>query len=97
MLVVPLQATPSQVVTVTLARQPCRINVYQKRTGLFVDLYVSGEPVITGVKALQGNLIVRDSYLGFAGDLAFFDVQGEEDPHYTGLGGRFVLMFVEPA
>lgn len=95
MLVVPLQAVPSQVVTVTLAGQACRIAVAQRRTGLYVDLYVSDAAIITGVIAQDANRIVRDAYLGFTGDLAFFDTLGSQDPDYTGLGGRYFLAYLE--
>ena len=97
MLVLPLQPVPSQTFTTTLANQLCQINVYQKATGLFLDLYVSGAPVIYGVLCENLNRIVRNSYLGFVGDLAFFDNQGTDDPVYTGLGSRFSLIYLEAA
>jgi hypothetical protein len=95
MLVVPLQAVPSQAIAVTLAGQACKIAVAQRRTGMFVDLYVNDAAIITGVIAQNANRIVRDTYLGFIGDLAFFDTLGAQDPDYTGLGTRYVLMYLE--
>lgn len=97
MQVIPLQATASQQVAVTLANQACKINVYQKDTGLYVDLYVLDSPIVVGVIALNANRIVRDAYFGFTGDLAFFDTQGSTDPDYTGLGdgGRYFLGYLE--
>ena len=95
MLIVPLQATPNQEVTVPLGGQPCRIHVYQKSTGLFVDLYVNDALIIGGVIALDAVKIVRDAYLGFIGDLAFFDTQGSVDPDYLKLGSRWVLAYLE--
>jgi hypothetical protein len=96
MLIIPLQATASQVVTVTLTNQPCRIEVAQKSTGLFINLYVSDVLIIGGVICLNGVPIVRDAYLGFTGDLAFFDNQGTTDPVYTGLGDRYSLVYIAP-
>ncbi len=95
MLEVPIQAVASQTLAVVLANQPCRINIYSRRQGLFVDLYVNNVAIITGVIALDANLIVRDAYLGFIGDLAFYDTQGSDDPVYTGLGSRYVLIYIE--
>lgn len=95
MLVVPLKAVPSQVVAVTLAGQSCKIGVYHRRTGLYVDVHLADAPIQTGVIALNANKIVRSAYLGFVGDLAFFDTLGTADPDYTGLGDRFVLMYLE--
>ncbi len=97
MLAIPLQAKPAQTVTVLLAKQPCTITVKQRHTGLFVDLYVNSAPIITGVIAENRNKIVRSVYLGFIGDLAFVDTQGDADPYYTGLGGRFILTYLEAA
>lgn len=91
--VIPLLAVPSQTLTVLLGAQPCRVNVYQKSTGLYVDLYVNDAPIVTGALALNNNLIVRDAYHGFAGDLIFYDTQGISDPTYDGLGARFVLLW----
>ncbi len=94
MQIVPLQAVPSQTFNVGLANQQCKINVYQKQTGLFFDLYVAGAVVITGVLCLNLNLLVRNTYLGFIGDLAFVDTQGTSDPDYTGIGIRYQLVYL---
>ena len=94
---IPLVATPSQTLTVQLGAQPCRIDVRQRRTGLFVDLYVQDVPVRLGVKALDRTKLVRDAYLDFVGDLYFVDTQGADDPDYTGLGGRFLFIWNDAA
>ena len=49
MLIVPLAATPSQTVSVTLAGQAFRIAVYQKSSGLFGDLSINDVPATGGV------------------------------------------------
>jgi hypothetical protein len=95
MKIIPLQALPSQTVSVLLANQNCTINVYQKSTGMFLDLYVDSTLIIGGVIGQDRNKIVRDAYLGFVGDLAFIDSEGADDPVYTGLGGRFSLAYLE--
>lgn len=95
MQVIPIQPLANQAVNVTLAGQNCRINVYQKLYGLFVDLYVDEVLVIAGTPALNLNRIVRSIYLGFVGDLIFIDTQGADDPKYTGLGTRFHLAYLE--
>ncbi|MFJ3048517.1 phage baseplate plug protein [Herbaspirillum chlorophenolicum] len=92
---IPLSAVASQTVNVLLGGQNCTIKVFQKSTGLFVDVSVNNVPVVQGVIALNRNLIVRYPYRGFIGDLAFIDTQGAEDPIYTGFGGRFVFMYLE--
>ena len=95
MQIIPIQAVENQAITVTLAGQPCQINVYQKLYGLFVDLYVSDALIVSGTPALNVTRIVRSDYLGFVGDLIFIDTQGFDDPAYDGLGFRFHLAYLE--
>lgn len=90
---IPLIVAPAQNMSVQLGGQSCRIDVYQKSTGLFVDLYVNDALVVGGVIAENNNTLVRSTYLGFAGDLFFNDTQGTADPDYTGLGGRFQFIW----
>jgi hypothetical protein len=95
---VPLQPTPNQTLQCVLGGQSCALRVYQRRTGLYVDvsLVTGSAPVVAGVIGRDRNRIVRDAYLGFLGDLAFMDAQGTDDPSYDGLGGRFVLLYLAP-
>ena len=93
--VIPLLPVPSQVLNVQLGEQLCRIRIYARRYGLFCDLYVNDTLIIGGVLCLNLVKIVRSAYLGFEGDLAFNDTQGNSDPIYTGLGDRFVLLWLE--
>ena len=95
MLIIPLQPTASQTVSVQLAGQNCQINIYQKSTGLYCDLYVNGVLIIGGVICQNRNRIVRDLYLGFIGDLIFIDTQSNTDPVYSGLGAQYVLAYLE--
>jgi hypothetical protein len=96
-LIVPVQALPSQTVGVQLNGQDCQIAIYQKFYGLFLDLSVAGTQIITGAICLNLNLIVRQLYLGFVGDLVFLDNQGSLNPYYTGLGARYSLAYLFPA
>lgn len=95
MQVVPLQAVPSQIVSCQLATQSTLIAVYQKSTGMFMNVYVDGVLIIGGVICENLNRIVRSLYLGFTGDFTFVDTQGAEDPSYTGIGTRFFLVYIE--
>ena len=94
--VIPIVATESQVLTVQLGDQPCRIAIYQKSTGLYLDLFVNDVAIVTGRLCENNTLCVRAAYLGFAGDLIFNDTNGDSDPTYDGLGSRFVLLWIEP-
>lgn len=97
MQVIPLQPVPAQIVKATLGEQIVQVKVRQTRYGVFMDLYADDALIIGGVVCENRNRIVRDAYLGFDGDLAFFDTQGESDPNYDGLGDRFLLAYLTAA
>jgi hypothetical protein len=96
-LVIPLKPVPNQTVQVQLGAQPVTLNVYQLAYGLFIDVFVGNVLVAPSVICENINRIVRSIYLGFAGDLAFLDLQGSSDPVYTGLGSRYVLVYDDAA
>jgi hypothetical protein len=97
MLTIPLLAVPAQLLTVSLNNQTCQINIYQKVSGLYVDLYVNNALIIGGVLAENLNRIVRSAYLGFVGDLAFVDNEaGDSDPVFFDLGTRYTLGYFFP-
>jgi hypothetical protein len=97
MLVIPLQPLPAQALTVSLDSQPVQLTIRQRSTGLFADVYVNNGLIIGGVICQDRNRLIRDAYLGFVGDLAFYDTQGVADPYYTGLGSRYLLAYLDAA
>lgn len=97
MLVVPTRPVPNQTFHVLLGGQDCTLNIYQRTTGLFMDVLVGGVQIIGGVVCQNLNRIVRSLYLGFIGDLAWVDLQGNLDPNFTGLGFRWFLVYLSPA
>ena len=101
MLIVPTQPVPNQTLRVLLDGQATQLDIYQKATGLFIDVFVNDVLIIGGVICENLNRIVRSLYLGFSGDLAFIDnLTGQNgvgtDPIYTGLGTRYSLAYIEP-
>ena len=97
MQIVPLKAVPNQTVTVGLGGQVCQINVRQRRTGLFFDIFVSNGLVLAGVLCQDRNPLVRSAYLGFIGDIAWIDTQGTDNPGYEGIGSRWFLVYLTGA
>jgi hypothetical protein len=72
--------------------------VYDHVTPLFIDLYANNTPVIGGVICQANNTIVKDTYLGFVGDLGIVDTQpptglGPQPPQISGLGTRWLLTY----
>ena len=95
MLTIPIQDTHNQKFSTILADQYCKVNLYQKKTGLYCDLYVDDVLLLGGVVCQNLNRIVRDAHLGFIGDLFFYDTQGTDDPTTPGLGTRFLFFYLE--
>lgn len=94
---VPLIDADAQSFFTSLGGQQCRIELRQRSTGLYLDVRVEDTPIVLGVACRNLVRVVRDDYLGFIGDLVFFDTQGSNDPVSPGLGSRFLLQYLEPA
>ncbi len=94
---IPITNVPSQTLNATLGGQDCTINLRTLTTGLFLDLIVAGVPLVNSVICQDRNLLVREPYIGFVGDLCFIDTQGTEDPQYAGLGERWQLVYLSPS
>lgn len=97
MMQIPLQAVPVQTVSVPLDGQSVQISLRQQTNGLFVDVNNNGTDVNVSVLALNRNTLIRQGYRGFSGQLMFRDTQGTSDPDYTGLAGRFELIYLTEA
>jgi len=96
MQVVPIQSVPNQQVQAQLGGQAVSLNIYQTAYALFMDVTSNDVLIIQGVICENLNRIVRDLYLGFSGDFVFTDLQGSNDPDYTGIGTRYVLLWLAP-
>lgn len=90
---IPIVAVPSQSFTIQLGTQNCAINIYQLSTGLYFDLTVNNQDIVNTMICLNLVGLVREEYLGFVGQLAFVDTQGNSDPTYDGLGSRYQLIY----
>jgi len=95
-LVIPIIATPSQKLSVVLAGQNCQINIYQKSTGLFADLFVNNAAIFTTKLCRDRLSMTGKQYFGFIGDLYFKDLMGANDPDFSGLGQRYILCHAVP-
>jgi hypothetical protein len=76
MQIVPVIATPNQIEAVPLDGQSYIVQVSQRSTGLYIDVFMNGEPIILGVLCENRNLIIRNVYLGATGDFYFVDARG---------------------
>ncbi len=92
--IIPLQSLPSQRVSVVVGGQQCQFSVYQKAGRLYFDLSVNGESVCNTRLIRNGVFMLRQQYFGVIGDFMVIDQTGQSDPEYTGLGARWVLVYV---
>ena len=94
MQVIPIQATPSQSLSVVLDGQNVKIQIYYKDQGIFVD--VTSDNIAVGIGTLALNVVplVSRAYSGFLGNLMFLDLQGNLDPSYSGFGTRYKLIYL---
>jgi len=92
---IPLQAVPSQTLQTVLNGQQCALSIYVKTQCMFFDLALGGSPIAYAVQCKNLVNLVPTSYLGFTGWLLFLDMQGEEDPQYSGLGSRWLLLYLD--
>lgn len=83
---IPLDAVPNQSLTVVLGLKTWTITL-ESRLG---DIYISLSNTTDGNVIL--NRICRDR-VAVEGNFFFYDVDGIENPVFTGLGGRFVLVW----
>lgn len=101
---IPLIAVPSQDLEVTLNNQRIGLHIFQKTappfalsTALYMNVELNGDVILNGIICQNGNRIVRDDYLGFSGDLGFYDTTGlKRDPVWTGLGTEYILLWFSP-
>jgi hypothetical protein len=90
---IPLIQVGAQSFTVLLGSQQCAINIYQLSTGLYCDLVANNNDIVSTMLSLNLVGLVRGAYLGFTGQLFFYDTQGTSDPEYSGLGTRYQLVY----
>lgn len=105
-----LAPNPNQTVQIVLAGQNCAIELrtldgYDFTVDTLLDtpqpylafsLDVSGVSVTANALCLnEKRILINRQYLGFVGDFMFIDTQRSDDPQYTGLGTRWVLVYIE--
>ena len=89
-----IQSVPSQQLQVVLDGQNCILLIYVMNQCMLMDISVNGVQVAYATQCKNLVSLVSTSYLGFNGWLVFYDTQGTSDPIYTGLGERWILLFL---
>lgn len=91
---VALSAVPNQSLTSVVDGQYVTIELRTLETGIYFSLVKNNIPIVQSVLCLNGVKLVRDTYRDYIGDFLFIDMEGNADPVYSGLGGRFQLVAV---
>lgn len=81
---IPLQAIPNQSVSYSLNGITYMIDVNTRLDSLYISVFQGGQYV------LQNRALRSYAAIGFGLQLA--DTDGDDDPVYTGLGSRWLLM-----
>lgn len=92
---IPVSTTASQTFNVIISGTVFRLDIYQRSTGLYMNVWVSGTRVVAGAICQNLNPVMHADYLGLGGDFVWVDTQGYDDPTYDELGSRYILTFLE--
>lgn len=109
MLTIPLAPVASQTLQFVAAGQNCQMSVYTndgfdyadptlntEKEYIAIDFAYNGIQVTNTQNCLNVTRLLKNrTYLGFVGDFMFVDTQGSDDPQFTGLGSRWVLLYLE--
>lgn len=93
--VIPVGAVAYQSLRVSLSGHAVRLTLQQRGTGLYAAVWVDGMAVLAGALCQDRTWLVRHNACALPGDMGFVDTQGTQDPDYTGLGSRFMLVYAE--
>jgi hypothetical protein len=95
MMNIPLRPVANQTLAVTLARQAAQIALRQNGAHLYFDLTNNGTTIVrTRICRDRQRLLLDIAYRGFIGDFIFVDTQGTSDPQFSGLGDRYLLVYL---
>lgn len=102
--IISLSKIAVQTCQVTLNQQDTRLFIDTKtiqengdEKATFIDVFLDSQPIILGMLCRDRVPIIQLKYLGFQGDLMFYDKQGTSDPLFYGFSDRFILVYDDEA
>lgn len=90
---IPLQAIPSQNISIVLNGQKCVISLREMGDRQYFTLSSNGVNICQNVLLQNNSPIIKASYLGFVGDFAVEDLMGNDAPVYSGWNSRWFLFY----
>ena len=99
---IPVRPEPNQTFQVVLHDQDCSLRIYARNMAdgsepLYMDLYVDEQPIFYGTLCKDALVLPLYDYMPFEGGLLFVDMNGAEDPQWSGLGTRWQLVYLTQA
>ena len=96
-----LQTSANQTLQVILEGQNLSLRFYSRPLSdgidrLYCDMALEQQAICRGCPCLDGVCMPLYDYLGLAGKLLFVDMEGDADPHWSGLGSRWRLIYLTP-
>lgn len=85
-LTIPLQQVPNQSVTVVINNSSYDLELNTRLDDLYLSVVKDGTPIVY-------NRICQNK--NFIDNFAFIDMDAEENPNYTGLNNRFLLVWTD--
>lgn len=95
---IPVRATPNQSFQVLLEGQNCTIRLYSRAIEdiehLFMDLAIDQTVIFAGVICQDMERLKLYPIWPFSGQLVFVDMNGDDEPEWSGLGERWKLLYL---
>ena len=83
---IPLQQVPNQSVTVVINNSSYDLELNTRLDDLYLSVVKDGKPIVYNRICQNKNMI--DNF-------AFIDMDAEENPNFTGLNDRFLLVWTD--
>ena len=94
MVIIPLQAVPSQILQIVLDGQETTLRFYWRWGRVYCDLTNGTNKIVSGGLCLNLQPVNPFPSAFFSGKLYFLDMLGNEPPQWEGLGTRWVLFYL---
>lgn len=90
--IIPLDKLPNQTIKVDLDGKKCTLSFITREGHIYLnEMDIEDEKVLCGIICLNRTNILQ--YIDFKGKLYFEDLNGNDNPVYTGFNDRFILFY----
>lgn len=90
---IPIDKQPNQKFNIRLEDKDVELEFITRGLFMYANINVQKEPLINGVICLNSVNLNQYSNTKLKGKIYFKDTQGEDDPVYSGLNDRWILIY----